>query len=61
VTLENDDLQELTNEIRRLIDSNRQFLERVSDEEYDDDEDAEELTLEPEQEGEGEGEDFEEL
>jgi hypothetical protein len=36
VSSENDDLEELTNEIRRLIDSNKLFLERVGDEEYED-------------------------
>lgn len=36
MTLESDDLEELTNEIRRLIESNRQFLERVGDEDYED-------------------------
>jgi len=36
VTLESDDLEELTKEIRRLIESNRLFLERVSDEECED-------------------------
>ena len=34
--MEGDDLEELTREIRRLIESNRQFLERVSDEAYED-------------------------
>jgi hypothetical protein len=48
VTLESDDLEELTSEIRRLIDSNRLFLERVGDEEYDDEEEAEESDPEPE-------------
>ena len=33
MTLENDDLEELTNEIRRLIASNKAFLDRVNDEE----------------------------
>jgi hypothetical protein len=41
MTLENDDLEELTNEIRRLIESNKDFLERVNDEEYEEDEAAE--------------------
>ena len=42
MTLENDDLEELTKEIRRLIDSNRAFLERVSDEAYEDPDNEEE-------------------
>jgi hypothetical protein len=36
---EGDEVEELAKEIRRLIESNRQFLERVNDEEYEDDED----------------------
>lgn len=36
MTLENDDLEELANEIRRLIESNREFLERAGDEDYED-------------------------
>jgi hypothetical protein len=36
VTLESDDLEELTREIRRLIESNRLFLARVGDDEYED-------------------------
>jgi len=52
VTLEGDDLEELTKEIRRLIESNRVFLERVSDEEYEDesgeeDSDSDSSGLEP--------------
>lgn len=38
MTLESDDLEELTKEIRKLIESNRLFLERVGDEEYDEEE-----------------------
>lgn len=38
MTLENDDLEELANEIRRLIESNREFLERAGDEDYEDEE-----------------------
>jgi hypothetical protein len=34
--IENDDLEELASEIRRLIESNKVFLERVNDEEYED-------------------------
>jgi len=41
VTLESDDLEELTNEVRRLIESNRVFLERVNDEDYEDEDEAE--------------------
>lgn len=33
--MENDDLEELTNEIRRLIASNKAFLDRVNDEDED--------------------------
>lgn len=55
MTLEHDDLEELTNEIRRLIESNKQFLERVNDEEYADEDDEEESGPEPGPE------DFEEL
>lgn len=58
MTLEHDDLEELTNEIRRLIESNKQFLERVNDEEYadeDEDGDGDESGTEPGPE------DFEEL
>jgi hypothetical protein len=47
VTLESDDLEELTNEIRRLIDSNKLFLERVSDEEYEDEDEEGGQDLEP--------------
>ena len=35
---EGDDVEELAKEIRRLIESNRVFLERVNDEDYEDDE-----------------------
>ena len=47
MTLESDDLEELTSEIRRLIDSNKVFLERVSDEQYESEEDDEEAGPEP--------------
>jgi hypothetical protein len=43
----NDDLEELTKEIRKLIDSNRAFLDRVSDEAYEDPEGDEEPGAEP--------------
>ena len=55
MSIENDDLEELTSEIRRLIASNKDFLERVNDEEYDADEEEEGPVSE-----EGE-EDYEEL
>ena len=48
MTLESDDLEELTSEIRRLIESNKVFLERVSDEEYESEEEDEEAAPEPE-------------
>lgn len=35
----NEDLEELAKEIRRLIDSNKAFLEKVSDDAYEDAED----------------------
>ena len=57
MTLEGDDLEELTNEIRRLIESNKLFLERVSDEEYDDEDEDEDDKAGPEPES----EDYEEL
>ena len=58
MSLESDELEELTGEIRRLIESNRAFLERVSDDAYDDPDEAEEG-----QKGEDESvsEDYEEL
>jgi len=52
---EGDEIEELAKEIRRLIESNRQFLERVNDEDYDDEEES------PEPEAEPEVEDYEEL
>ncbi|GAW68927.1 hypothetical protein GPEL0_01f5494 [Geoanaerobacter pelophilus] len=51
-----DDLDELANEVRRLIESNKAFLERVTDEDYDDEEEAELATDEAE-----DPEDYEEL
>jgi len=55
--VEGDEVEELAKEIRKLIESNKQFLERVYDEEYDDDDDeAEEAPAEDE-----DSEDFEEL
>lgn len=57
MTLGHDDLDELANEVRRLIESNKAFLERVTDEDYDDEEEAETAT----EEGAEEPEDYEEL
>lgn len=60
MSFEDDELEALTDEIRRLIESNKQFLARVNDEEYEDeDQDADEDG--PGQEGEQESGDFEEL
>jgi len=55
--MEGDELEELANEIRKLIESNKAFLERVTDEDYDDEEQAGEADLEAE----AEPEEFEEL
>jgi hypothetical protein len=55
VSIEDDDLEALADEVRRLIESNKQFLARVNDEEYEDEEDEEAG------EGEPDSEDFEEL
>jgi hypothetical protein len=41
VSLETDDLEELTGEIQRLIASNKAFLDRMNDEEYQCDEEGE--------------------
>jgi hypothetical protein len=57
MTLGHDDLDELADEVRRLIESNKAFLERVTDEDYDDEEEAEPAT----EEGGEEPEDYEEL
>ena len=38
---EADEVEELAREIRRLIEGNRLFLERVNDEEYEDEDDEE--------------------
>ena len=57
MTVEIDDLDELTSEIRRLIESNKAFLERVGDEDYDEEGEDEAA---PEDEPES-AEDFEEL
>lgn len=58
MTLESDDLEELTKEIRRLIESNKAFLERVGDEAYEDSDDEGEQ-VDPE--AESEPDDYEEL
>ena len=58
MTLEGDDLEELSKEIRRLIESNRAFLDRVSDEEY---EDLEEEGEQADPQAEPEPDDYEEL
>jgi hypothetical protein len=57
VTLEPeaDEVEELTREIRRLIESNRLFLDRVNDEEYDDEDE------DPGVASEAESEEYEEL
>ena len=47
MTLEGDELQELASEIRRLIESNKAFLERVSDEAYEDEDEGGEPVPEP--------------
>ena len=47
---EQNDLEELSQEIRKLIDNNKKFIEQVFDEDFD-----------PEDEVEGEAEMFEEL
>lgn len=56
MTLEHDDLDELAGEIRRLIESNKVFLERVNDEDYEDEADSD-----ADPESESDPEDFEEL
>ena len=60
MTLEHDDLDELAGEIRRLIESNKVFLERVNDEDYED-EDEDEADSDQEAEPESDPEAFEEL
>ena len=50
---EADEVEELAREIRRLIEGNRLFLERVNDEEYEDEDDDEESGAEPEPGSEG--------
>jgi hypothetical protein len=58
MTLEHDELEELTSEIRRVIESNKAFLERVNDEEYEDEDEGEETESGA---AEQDPEDFEEL
>jgi hypothetical protein len=58
MTLENDDLEELGKEIRRLIESNKAFLDRVGDEGY---EDTEEDGEQPDPGAELDDDDYEEL
>lgn len=46
MSFEDNELEELTGDIRRLIESNKAFLDRLNDDEYqadDDDEDGESL------------------
>ena len=52
---EGDEVQELAKEIRRLIESNKLFLQRMNDEEYEDDDE------DPGPEPEAESGDYEEL
>lgn len=57
--MEHEDLDELAGEIRRLIESNKEFLKRVVDEDYDDEEEGDEDEAEtPDEE---DVEEFEEL
>ena len=57
---EGDEVEELAKEIRRIIESNRIFLERVNDEEYEDEDDDSDPGSQQDT-GEGESEDYEEL
>jgi hypothetical protein len=59
--LENDELEELTNDIRRLIESNKAFLERVNDEDYDEDFEEDEEDEEDDLGADGDPDHFEEL
>jgi len=52
-----DEIEELTKEIRKLIESNKQFLARVNDEDFDDEDEADA----EEGEADSDDEDFEEL
>jgi hypothetical protein len=59
---EGDEVEELAKEIRRLIESNRLFLERVNDEEYEDEDEDEDSDPGSRQDaGEAESDDYEEL
>jgi hypothetical protein len=58
VSVEDDDLEELASEIRRLIASNKAFLDRVNDEECEVDGDDDEADDPESEEG---AEDYEEL
>ncbi|MBJ6752144.1 hypothetical protein [Geomonas anaerohicana] len=54
--MEHEDLDELAGEIRRLIESNKEFLKRVVEEDYDDEDEADGEEETPE-----DPEEFEEL
>jgi Sec-independent protein translocase protein TatA len=60
LVLVGDDVEELTKEIRKLIESNKQFLDRVNDEEYEDEDEDPEADTTSESGAEDE-EDYEEL
>jgi Sec-independent protein translocase protein TatA len=60
LVLVGDDVEELTKEIRKLIESNKQFLDRVNDEEYEDEDEDPEADTQSESGTEDE-EDYEEL
>lgn len=55
MTMEAEDLEELTGEIRRLIESNQKFLEGLDDDENEADDEVEESDVD------SDPEDFEEL
>jgi Sec-independent protein translocase protein TatA len=62
LVLVGDDVEELTKEIRKLIESNKQFLDRVNDEEYEDEDEDEEAEADTQSEsGTEDEEDYEEL
>ena len=50
MTVELDDLEELTQEIRKLIEGNKAFLDRVVDEDFDDLDEEEPSDAEAEEE-----------
>ena len=58
MSLEDEELEELTREIRRQIESNKAFLQRVSDDDFQDEEEGEDPSSASE---EGELEEYEEL